>query len=287
MRLIYSIIFLGMMSMVTYAQEDYSAAFEEEQPVEKQRSASEYFPKAGDIGIGFDAAPFLNYLGNAFNGTENNTLNLGDNTLYFRYFLTDNSAARLALRINNSKDVNNFYVTDDAAQMNDPLSQNQVEDRRTDLSTSYELKAGYQTFRGHNRLRGFFGGDLFFAYSKNSQEFEYGNKMSEINPSPSTAAYSGSAARRALNTNSGAQVSLGLGAFTGAEYYIMPNVCIGAELGLIYAQTLGSQSNAKYETMVNSIYVVEEMEIAPGDRTRELNTSFPSSYGNLYLMIQF
>ncbi|MCA1744125.1 MAG: hypothetical protein LC643_00120 [Bacteroidales bacterium] len=287
MRLIYSIIFLGMMSMVTYAQEDYSAAFEEEQPVENKRSASDYFPKAGDIGIGFDAAPFLNYLGNAFNGTQGNSLNLGDNTLYFRYFLTDNSAARLALRINSSKDVNNFYVADDAAQMTDPLSQNMVEDRRTDLSNTYEVRAGYQTFRGQNRLRGFFGGDLFFAYSKNSQEFEYGNKMSEINPAPTTEAYIGSAARRALKTNSGAQVSLGLGAFTGAEYYIMPNVCIGAELGLIYAQTLGSQSNAQYETMVNSIYVVQDVEIAPGDRMRNLETSFPSSYGNLYLMIQF
>ncbi len=287
MRLIYSIIFLGMMSVVTYAQEDYSAAFEEEQPVENKRSASEYFPKAGDIGIGFDAAPFLNYLGNAFNGTQGNSLNLGDNTLYFRYFLTDNAAARLALRINSNKDVHNFYVADDAAQMSDPLSQNKVEDRRTELFTSYELRAGYQTFRGQNRLRGFFGGDLFFAYSKYSQEFEYGNKMTEINPAPTTAAFSGSAARRAIKTNSGGQVSLGLGAFTGAEYYIMPNVCIGAELGLIYAQTLGSQSNAQYETMVNSIYVVEDVEIAPGDRTRNLNTTFPSSYGNLYLMIQF
>lgn len=276
-----------MMSMAIHAQEDYSAAFEEEQPAEHKRSARDCFPKAGDIGIGFDAAPFLNYLGNAFNGTVDNSLNLSDNTLNFRYFLSDNSAARLALRINSSKDVNNFYVADDAAQMNDPLSQNQLEDRRIELNNSYELRPGYQTFRGQNRLRGFFGGDLFFAYSKYSQEFEYGNQMTDINPAPTTAAYSGSAARRALKTNYGAQVSLGLGAFTGAEYYIMPNVCIGAELGLIYAQTLGSQSNAQYETMVNSVYVIHDQEIAPGDRTRSLETTFPSSYGNLYLMIQF
>jgi hypothetical protein len=287
MRLIYSIILLGMLSVVANAQEDYSGAFEEEQPAKTKRTASEYFPKAGDIGIGFDAAPFLNYLGNAFNGTEENRLNLGDNTLYFRYFLTDHSAARLALRINSNKEVNNFYVADDAAQMNDPLSQNKVEDRRTELSNTYELRAGYQTFRGSNRLRGFFGGDLFFSYNKYSQEYEYGNQMNELNPSPSTGAFSGAAARRPLKTNLGATVSMGLGAFTGAEYYIMPNVCIGAELGLIYAQSLGSQSNAQYETMTNSIYVVEDVEMAPGDRSRNLQTSFPSSYGNLYLMIQF
>ncbi|GAO29373.1 hypothetical protein [Geofilum rubicundum] len=287
MRFIYSILFLGTMAVATNAQEDYSGAFEEEPAVETKRVASDYFPKAGDIGIGFDAAPFLNYLGNAFNGTQGNTLKLGDNTLYFRYFLTDRSAARLALRINSNKEVNNFYVADDAAQVTDPLSQNQVEDRRTELSNTYELRAGYQAFRGRNRLRGFFGGDLFFHYNKYSEAFEYGNNMNELNPSPTTAAYAGSPARRPLNTNSGATVSLGLGAFTGAEYYIMPNVCIGAELGLIYAQSLGSQRNAQYETMVNSLYVVEDVEIAPGDRSRNLDTSFPSSYGNLYLMIQF
>ena len=191
MRLYSTIILLSVLSFGVFAQDDYSAAFEQEQEEQKTTQGSEYFPKAGDFGIGFDATPFLNYLGNAFNGTEDNSLNLNDNTLYFRYFLSDNSAARVALRINSTKEVDNRYVRDDAAFMEDPLSQNQVEDRAIYSRNNYELKLGYQMFRGKNRLRGFFGGDLFFGYAKYSDEFEYGNQMTVLNPIPTSAFGSG------------------------------------------------------------------------------------------------
>ena len=35
-----------------------------------------YLPEAGDWALGFDANPFLNYAGNMFNGSLNNTLKL-------------------------------------------------------------------------------------------------------------------------------------------------------------------------------------------------------------------
>src|SRR5690554_8175712 len=99
MRLYSTIILLSVLSFGVFAQDDYSAAFEQEQEEENTTQGSKYFPKAGDFGIGIDASPFLNYLGNAFNGSSNNQLKLGDNTLYFRYFLSDDAALRLALQI--------------------------------------------------------------------------------------------------------------------------------------------------------------------------------------------
>ena len=285
MRLYSTIILLSVLSFGVFAQDDYSAAFEQEQEEQKTTQGSEYFPKAGDFGIGFDATPFLNYLGNAFNGTEDNSLNLNDNTLYFRYFLSDNSAARVALRINSTKEVDNSYVSDDAAFMEDPLSQNKVEDRAIYSRNNYELKLGYQMFRGKNRLRGFFGGDLFFGYAKYSEEFEYGNQMTVLNPIPTSAF--GSGAERQLTRNYGSEFSVGVGAFTGAEYYFMSKACLGVELGLLYGQSFEGQSNESYETMVESIYVTGDREISPGDRDRHLQTSMPSAYGNLYLMIHF
>lgn len=285
MRLYSTIILLSVLSFGVFAQDDYSAAFEQEQEEQKTTQGSEYFPKAGDFGIGFDATPFLYYLGNAFNGTEDNSLNLNDNTLYFRYFLSDNSAARVALRINSTKEVDNRYVSDDAAFMEDPLSQNQVEDRAIYSSNNYDLKLGYQMFRGKNRLRGFFGGDLFFGYAKYSEEFEYGNQMTVLNPIPTSAF--GSGAERQLTRNYGSEFSVGVGAFTGAEYYFMSKACLGVELGLLYGQSFEGQSNESYETMVESIYVTGDREFSPGDRYRHLQTSMPSAYGNLYLMIHF
>lgn len=285
MRLYSTIILLSVLSFGVFAQDDYSAAFEQEQEEQKTTQGSEYFPKAGDFGIGFDATPFLYYLGNAFNGTEDNSLNLNDNTLYFRYFLSDNSAARVALRINSTKEVDNSYVRDDAAFMEDPLSQNKVEDRAIYSRNNYELKLGYQVFRGENRLRGFFGADLFLRYSKENNEYEYGNQMTVLNPIPTSAF--GSGAKRQLTRNYGSEFSVGVGAFTGAEYYFMSKACLGVELGLLYRQSFEGQSNESYETMVESIYVTGDREISPGDRDRHLQTSMPSAYGNLYLMIHF
>jgi len=285
MRLYSTIILLSVLSFGVFAQDDYSAAFEQEQEEQKTTQGSEYFPKAGDFGIGFDATPFLYYLGNAFNGTEDNSLNLNDNTLYFRYFLSDNSAARVALRINSTKEVDNRYVRDDAAFMEDPLSQNQVEDRAIYSRNNYELKLGYQVFRGENRLRGFFGADLFLGYSKENNEYEYGNQMTVLNPIPTSAF--GSGAERQLTRNYGSEFSVGVGAFTGAEYYFMSKACLGVELGLLYGQSFEGQSNESYETMVESIYVTGDREVSPGDRNRSLQTTLPSAYGNLYLMIHF
>lgn len=285
MRLYSTIILLSVLSFGVFAQDDYSAAFEQEQEEQKTTQGSKYFPKAGDFGIGFDATPFLYYLGNAFNGTEDNSLNLNDNTLYFRYFLSDNSAARVALRINSTKEVDNRYVRDDAAFMEDPLSQNKVEDRAIYSRNNYELKLGYQVFRGENRLRGFFGADLFLGYSKENNEYEYGNQMTVLNPIPTSAF--GSGAERQLTRNYGSEFSVGVGAFTGAEYYFMSKACLGVELGLLYGQSFEGQSNESYETMVESIYVTGDREVSPGDRNRSLQTTLPSAYGNLYLMIHF
>lgn len=272
-----------MISLGIYAQDENT----DFQSNKSQRSSSDYFPKAGDFGIGFEATPFLDYLGNAFNGTSGNSLNLGDNTLYFRYFLTDNSAVRLALQIGSYKSVENEYVLDDAAAMNDPLSQKQIQDRRISNEDSYLVRAGYQMFKGNNRLRGFVGGDLAFGYGRELVEYEYGNSMTNLNPDPTTAWGGMPVGKRYLEQKEGSSIILGVGAFTGAEYYFMPNVSIGVELGLLYGQMISGQGYEKLETMVNSQYVVEDVEVEAGSRGRGFFTGMPSSYGNLYFMIHF
>ena len=48
-----------------------------------------------------------------------NAFNPGDNRLYFRYFLTDNSAARIVLGVTNGTTIDRFYVPDQAALLLD------------------------------------------------------------------------------------------------------------------------------------------------------------------------
>ncbi|NQX97221.1 MAG: hypothetical protein HRT73_04970 [Flavobacteriales bacterium] len=62
-----------------------------------------YLPEAGDWALGFDANPFLNYAGNMFNGSLNNTLNLpwysANNTIYGKMYKDETTAYRMQVRI--------------------------------------------------------------------------------------------------------------------------------------------------------------------------------------------
>jgi hypothetical protein len=220
-----------------------------------------------------------------FNANTNNSLNLGDQNLYFRYFLNDNNAIRVTIRVSSTKDVNNYYITDDAARAIDPLSRQQVEDRETSIDNNYGIRLGYEKLRGYNRLRGFYGADLGFLYNESNYTHEYGNQMNKLNPSPTT--HWGNLSSRTLESNDGATKSLSLGIFAGAEYYFMPKICVGAELGIQYGKMWESQGNLKGEEMNLTQLVKYDRALTPGDRSCNINTTFPYSYGSLYIMIHF
>ncbi len=242
-------------------------------------------PQKGEIGIGLSADPFFYYIGNMFNGNIDNSLDLSDQTVYFRYFLNSDAALRIALTVNTTNKVANYYVIDDAARLSNPLSQQQVEDRETTMSHFYQGRVGYEGFRGYKRLRGFYGADLGYSYKKSSIKREYGNQMNTQNPSPTTNW--GNLSDRPLEMNDGAVMTISLGAFTGIEYYFAPKMCIGTELGLTYGHSWGTQSYTKGENMVLSQHVAYNQASSPGNSGNNINTTFPYYYGSLYLMFHF
>ncbi len=243
-----------------------------------------FFPVAGEIAVGLDGGPVLDYLGNMFNGTQDNILNLNDNRLYFRYFLSDNSAVRAVLGINNNTNVDRFYVRDDAAFFTDPLSQKQLEDVITMKNRDMMLRVGYQQFRGYKRLLGFFGADLGYRYQKNKTMFEYGNEMTTVNPTPTTNW--GNLSPRTLEQKNGTVNSLFLGAFTGAEYYFLPKMCVGAEFGLSYGANFEKQTYRKQELMVGTIHVEEEVAVDPGSRWSATQT-YPPHQPHIFWHLQY
>jgi hypothetical protein len=246
---------------------------------------NDYLPNTGDIAIGLEATPFFNFVGNMFNGTEDNSLDLGDNTLYFRYYLKRDAAIRVAFRINSDGGSSENYVRDDAAFFADPLSQDKVIDKYNYTENNFEIRLGYQMFRNYKRFRGYFGGDLGYQYYKYKYNYEYGNKMTELNPNPTNAWGFGSP--RPLEYNYAAEHGIGAGAFVGVEYYFFPKVCIGGEFGLTYYTSFEGQSYRTEERMVITEHVTEEVPTNPGNYDWSLNTNFPYYFGHLYFMINF
>jgi hypothetical protein len=246
-------------------------------------------PKAGDFAIGVDAIPFLEYAGNMFNNTDGNSLDMYDQTIYGRYFLTDNSAIRARLSINSYSDLSQEYITDQAAVVLDPLSQAQVIDRYKYNYSYYSLNVGYIKFRGYGRLKGFYGASVGYSYSRSKSKYEFGNAITGINTTPNTywSVYDDDA--RLLESDNGIYNDVSLGFIAGVEYYILPKVCIGGELTVAAYHGWKTQGNSKYERWTGSS--VEEIDRAysPKGRTETgiYTENMTNLTGGLYLMFHF
>lgn len=169
--------------------------------VDAKKPEKDYLPKAGDVTIGVNAVPFLNYLGNCFGKTKKNNINpaeIGgvpavvglDNptmSIFGKYFLTDQTAVRLNVGIGINSITQSQYVQDDAAVAEDPLSIDQVEDTYKYRNSGMSIAVGYEWRRGGKRLQGFWGGQAILAYSNSKHFFGYGNAITEVNQTPTAA----------------------------------------------------------------------------------------------------
>jgi hypothetical protein len=270
------------------------AAFAQQDSILRSKKGVPILPQKGDWAIGADALPYLEYLGNIFNNTSDNTLDLGSQTLYGRYFVADNAAIRFLVGIRKGSARSSFYVKDDAAVFADPLSRAQTTDYEVSKVSEINLDLGYQKFRGYGRLRGFYGAHLGIEMTRYSASYNYGNPMTIANSAPTTVydwdnGYTNSQSTRTLESDYGITYALNLGLIAGVEYYFLPKICIGGEITLSVAHSWKTQGNSKYQHLNGS--VIEEYEIADSPKGRVgtgIYTSRPANYGgSLYLMFHF
>ena len=254
--------------------------------VDAKKPEKNYLPEAGDVTIGVNAVPFLNYLGNMFGKRENNNINPAefggvpavpglDNptmSIFGKYFLTDQTALRLNVGIGINSQTQSQYVQDDAAIAENPLSVDQVEDTYKYRNSGMSVAIGYEWRRGGKRLQGFWGGQAILAYSNSKHFFGYGNAITEINQDPSqyddfnnwdfsvtppTLENIGNNSRLLMQSD-GRSWTYGLGGFVGVEYYIAPKISIGCEMSLNLLWTTGGKKYQKSERFNPDFNRVEE-----------------------------
>ncbi len=218
------------------------------------KQQKQYTPEAGDFGITISANPLVNFLGNLFNGTVDNTFgnvggepyNPGLNTLQpavsfaGKYFISDNFALRMNVGWVYTHDKNNYYTTDDAAVLEDPMSNARVIDSRIYNNSGASLMFGAEYRVGKGRVQGVFGGGLLYAFSRYMEKYSYGNAITEDNRRPSTAldnstapAIPDSEYQRYLRMFTNAPTHyFGLVGFAGIEWFVAPKISLGAEVNL-------------------------------------------------------
>lgn len=246
-------------------------------------------PKAGDFGIGISAMPYLDYLGNFFGKQNDNDLNLGGNTLYGKYFLSDVSAIRAAVFINNSTNISNRYSEDDAALAIDPASTAQVIDTRKTHSNSMRLTVGYEMRKDYNRFTFLYGANLGYGYFRRNDETTHGNPISALNPDP-TSNWGGTFNGRELFSDDGLTQTVTVGLFTGVEYFIAKRFSVGADFSLGYFYSWTSQADTMYEAWNGTEVYTYDRPSSPGNTSRGLNTqqySSPTAAGDIYVHFYF
>lgn len=248
-------------------------------------------PTSGDIAVGIDLVPFLNYIGNIANQTVGNTYNgrflSNANTLFGKYFLSGDMAVRGRVMIMSNIYQDKRYILDDAAFFDDPNTNDQVIDTRHTKNQDYMIGAGIEKRRGYGRLRGIFAAEASVMFGTNKTEYTYGNNFSELNTNPSTTNFGGNIAAngRVLQDNNSSYFGAGLAAYIGVEYFIMPNIALGSEVGWGVNYTKWSQSNTVTEVWNgNSAEEVITLD-SPGNVGFNYGLNNPTA--SLYMMFHF
>jgi len=231
-------------------------------------------PEAGDYAIGFNAIPLIDFALNTVN-IMNNTGQTGQHLGYVtgfnqvlvgKYFMEDNLAIRGKLAINTNTVTNKLFFDnphDVFTNLGDPTKWNEISDVNKVGNTAIILGGGLEFRRGHNRLQGFYGGELLLGFGSVNITNDYGV---EINQEAITNGYTngnGSAlSGRVLANKSGMDISLGLRGFAGVEYFFAPKMSIAGEFGW----GLGLQTNPRGKVEVENWNVTDsKVEVIEND----------------------
>ncbi len=235
-------------------------------------------PEAGDYMIGIDANPFLNYAGNFFGKNDlagagnvaptwnflNNGVN-GTNMIVGKYFKDANTAYRVGIRLG----INNQTTKSEIADLSStaptfPTLPTMKEDVYKNSNKAIGITVGLEKRKGKTRLQGFYGADFMLWGSSQKEKYTYGNTI-DVNSTTglavvsaanttnfgsnlTTIAGSGATSGRVTEKKTGNGLGIGLRAFIGAEYFILPKISIGGEFGW----GIGFMTGGKTSTTVQS-----------------------------------
>ena len=246
-----------------------------------------YERQKGEIGIGLNLIPVMNWLGNSFNGNVSNEYisadkfvsPIGGNTLYFKYFTEDNKAWRLYLGVNRSvqNTKNNLFQ--------DGSTSDFVEDKESIRFTSFIIGAGQEFRINRGRLIGIYGYEAYSGVSNNFVKYTYGNEFSTSNPNPTSTTdfQSGIVSQvssRTLKTDFGSSIFVGARVFAGIEYMLSSNIATGFEFGL----------SSRYLIDVDgeeTIELVNEERTIPISNGGEFELGADNLNGSIFLFFYF
>lgn len=255
----------------------------------KNRKGQEVLPKAGDIALGFNAVPVIDFLvqsvkvgavsGTSAGTTSQFTQNAGQQ-IVGKYFLDPRTAIRARFGFNSLGTTQTNLVQDSKAVYEASLSGTpddvraasllNVEDKRSFVQNNLVLAVGYEKRRGYGRLVGFYGGEIGVSRTAQKETRTYGNEFSDLYNTVFTNNFTSGAtttqnptgtATRLTSEKIDATWGIGARAFIGVEYFVFAKISIAAEYGFGYSFARSKNLERKQDTYLvgqNGPTVVEE-----------------------------
>ncbi|MFY7971664.1 MAG: hypothetical protein ACOVOO_06965 [Flavobacteriales bacterium] len=179
----------------------------------QSKKGENYLPETGEYALGTDATSFLSYFGNLANGGTNGGFGFGYTNgglaITGKRFQSETSAYRGMVRIGIGSMSSTTVVPATSGT-------GTVEDKTTMSYNNVTLGGGIEKRRGSTRLQGYYGAMAMINLSGSKTSYEYGN---------------GAADGDILESKAGSTFGVGVRAFVGAEYFIIPKLSIGGEFG--------------------------------------------------------
>jgi len=273
-------------SICSFAQgEEANAKSTEEGELLKNKKGQVILPQAGDIALGFNAVPVIDFALNAIkiqsdpgNGTQasDGIIQFAEEANYQlvgKYFLTDKTAVRVRFGVNSLNGSRTTQVQDAvvmaAAQLGsqddiDAASLVKVDDQLDYQKRNVNVVVGYEKRRGYGRLQGFYGGEVGINFTKSDAQVTYGNEFSDLhaveytnftsNTASNTATLNPSTtndASRFLSREFNGGMGFGLRGFVGVEYFFARKMSVAVEYGWGYTYTNSSSATTNQETYHN------------------------------------
>jgi hypothetical protein len=241
------------------------------------KKGEQILPEAKDWAIGVDATPFLGYVGNFFGKSANNTaptfnfLNSFNQTITGKYFTDASMAYRASLRIGLGSQTQREMVADRTVLSTPPTFPSTIAQKENEWkhsNTNIGLAVGIEKRRGKTRLQGYYGAEVGISFSSSKDKFTYGNALSAdpingidvdaadsftgaANVVPSSNVFEGTtgSSARVKERKNGASFGIGLRAFIGAEYFILPKISLGGEFGWGLGLVTGGKTSTTYEAV--------------------------------------
>jgi hypothetical protein len=303
-------------TMLTYAQEPSSGSGEV-----KNKKGNVILPQSGDIALGFNAIPALDFVFNSLRyvsimgnsapvaanvaAPTNQYVQGSNNQIVGKYFLDDKTAIRAKIgfntisgrMVNRVQDAEAMYAASlGTAEDVQAASLIRVEDELKYSKSNIMMTVGYEMRRGYRRLQGFYGAELGIGGTSARQSVTYGNAFSDVYAVQYTTNFNSFATNnqlptsnrtvRNLYTRERGGIRFGVRGFIGIEYFVFAKISVAAEYGWGYSILTRRGATSTQEVFVNGQTgpSVFQEEVNQDNSEKTKGFSVDNSAGNIFSM---